>query len=84
MPGVSRRLSQTQGELEMQQGPSSKVRSPGEALLVKGGPEESDFLGGGLGDMRNRTLYSLDAPNLPLGGFLCWCRVLVSGIGSSV
>jgi hypothetical protein len=84
VPGVSRRLSQTQGELEMQQGPALKVRSPGEAVLLEGGPEESDFMGGGLGDMRNRTLYSLDAPNLPLGGFLGCCRVLVSGFGSWV
>lgn len=68
VPGTSRRLSQTQAPRGMPEGPSAKVRLPGDAWLIEGGPEdEADPLGGGLRDMRNRTLYSLDAPNLPLG-----------------
>jgi len=62
VPGVSRSITYPG------QGGKSQVR--GEAELIAGGPEDADYLGGGLGDMKNRTLYRLEAPNLPLGSWL--------------
>ena len=55
-------------------GASSRAKNGAElphvAQLVQGGPEGADLRGGGLGDMKNRTLYRLDAPDLPLADIL--------------
>jgi hypothetical protein len=48
----------------------AEMKVSGEAELISGGPEDADSLGGGIGDMKDKTLYRLEADGLPLGAWL--------------